>query len=121
MYGPTLGIFKTTPQRQLAGWLFIKWFTEPEQVARWAVAADYFPVRKSAIETETMKAHFEENPLYEEAFGFLEYARMEPAIAGWRGIRDALCRAIIGVASGQMSPEEAIYRAEEQAEGILAE
>lgn len=83
MYGPTLCVFKTTPQKQLAGWLFVKWFTEPEQVARWAVAANRFPVRRSAVETETMKAYFEENPLYEEASGFLEYARMEPAIAGW--------------------------------------
>ncbi|NIO68469.1 MAG: ABC transporter substrate-binding protein, partial [Anaerolineae bacterium] len=40
MYGPTLCVFKTTPQKQLAGWLFIKWFTEPEQAARWAIAAD---------------------------------------------------------------------------------
>ncbi len=68
-----------------------------------------------------MKAYFEENPLYEEAFGFLEYARMEPAIAGWQGIHDALYKAIMGVASGHMSPEEAIYGAVEEAEGILAE
>jgi multiple sugar transport system substrate-binding protein len=121
MYGPTLGVFKNTPQKQLAGWLFIKWFTEPEQVTRWAIAADHFPVRKSAIETETMKAYSEENPLYEEAFGFLEYARMEPAIADWQGIHDALYKAIVDVASGRMSPEEAIYEAVGQAEGILAE
>jgi ABC-type glycerol-3-phosphate transport system substrate-binding protein len=121
MYGPTFCVFKTTPQKQLAGWLFIKWFTEPEQAARWAIAAKHFPVHKSAIETETMKAYFEENPLYEEAFGLLEYAMMEPAIAGWRGIQDVLNKAIVGVASGQISPEEAIYEAVEGAEGILAE
>jgi sn-glycerol 3-phosphate transport system substrate-binding protein len=121
MYGPTLCVFKTTSQKQLAGWLFIKWFTEPEQAARWAIAANHFPVHKSAIETETMKAYFEENPLYEEAFGFLEYARMEPAVAGWQGIHDALYKAIVGVASSNMSPEEAIYRAVEEVEGILAE
>ena len=121
MYGPTLCVFKTTPQKQLAGWLFIKWLTEPEQAARWAIAADHFPVRKSAIEKERMKAYFEENPLYEEAFGFLEYGRMEPAIAGWQGIQDALYRAMVGVASGQMSPEEAIYEAVEEAEGVLVE
>jgi ABC-type glycerol-3-phosphate transport system substrate-binding protein len=121
MRGPTLCVFKTTPQKQLAGWIFIKWFTEPEQAARWAIAADHFPVHKSAIETETMKAHFEENPLYEEAFGFLEYARMEPAIAGWQGVHDALYKAIVGVASSEMSPEEAIYEAVEEAERILAE
>ena len=121
MYGPTLCVFETTPQTQLAGWLFIKWFTEPEQVARWAIAADHFPVRKSAIETETMQAYFVENPLYEKAFGFLEHARMQPAITGWQGIHDALRTAIVDVASGQMSPEEAIYEAVGQAEGILAE
>jgi ABC-type glycerol-3-phosphate transport system substrate-binding protein len=121
MYGPTLCVFKTTPQKQLAGWLFTKWLAEPEQAARWAMAADHFPVQKSAIEAETMKAYFEENPLYEEAFGFLEYARMEPAIAGWQGIRDVLYRAVVGVASGQMSPGEAMYRAVEEAEGILVE
>jgi multiple sugar transport system substrate-binding protein len=121
MYGPTLCVFKTTPHKQLAGWLFIKWFTEPEQAARWAIAANHFPVHKSAIETETMKAYFEENPLYEETLGFLEYARMEPAVAGWQGIDDALYKAILGVASVQVSPEEAIYRAVEEVEGILAE
>lgn len=121
MYGPTLCVFKTTPQKQLAGWLFIKWLTEPEQVARWPIGAGHFPVRKSAVATETMKAHFKENPLYEKAFGFLEYARTEPAIAGWQAIRDAFHRAIVGVASGQMGPEEAIYESVEQAEGILAE
>ena len=68
-----------------------------------------------------MKAYFEENPLYEKAFGFLEYARMEPAIAGWQGIHDALYKAVLSVASGQMSPEEAVYEAVEQAEGIVAE
>jgi maltose-binding protein MalE len=68
-----------------------------------------------------MKAYFEENPLCEEAFGFLEYARVEPAIAGWQGIHDALYKAMAGVASGQMSPEEAIYEAVEEAEGVLVE
>ncbi len=121
MYGPTLCVFKTTPQKQLAGWLFIKWFTEPEQAARWAVTANYFPVRKSAIETETIKAHFAENPLYEKAFSFLEYARMEPAIVGWQEIRDALHKAIVSVASGQASSEEAMYEVVEQVEGILTE
>ncbi len=121
MYGPTLCIFKTTPQQQLAGWLFIRWFTGPEQGARWAIVTDHFPVRKSAVETETMKAYYEENPLYKDAFGFLEYARMEPVIAGWLEIRDALYKAIVDVASGEMSPEEAIYRAVEEVEGILAE
>lgn len=121
MYGPTLCLFKTTPQKQLAGWLLIKWLTEPEQAARWAIAGSYFPVRRSAVETEAMKAYFKENPLYKRAFGFLEYARMEPAIAGWQEIRDALRGAIADVASGRMSPQEAMDETVKEADRILAE
>lgn len=121
MSGPTLCLFKTTPQKQLAGWLFIKWLTEPEQAARWAIAGGYFPVRRSALETEVMKAYFKENLPYKKAFDFLEYARMEPAIAGWQEILDALHGAIMGVASGQMSPQEAMDGAVKEADRILAE
>jgi len=34
MYGPSICVFKTTPERQLAAWLFLKWFTAPEQTAQ---------------------------------------------------------------------------------------
>jgi len=54
MYGPSICVFKTTPEKQLASWLFLKWFTAPEQTARWAIATGYFPVRKSAAESEVM-------------------------------------------------------------------
>ncbi|MDP6932558.1 MAG: GMC family oxidoreductase N-terminal domain-containing protein, partial [Myxococcota bacterium] len=38
VYGASVAICRTTPERQLAAWLFLKWFTEPEQQARWVVA-----------------------------------------------------------------------------------
>ena len=48
LYGASVSIPKSTPEKQLAAWLFIKWFSEPTQQAQWAHVSKYFPVRKSA-------------------------------------------------------------------------
>jgi multiple sugar transport system substrate-binding protein/sn-glycerol 3-phosphate transport system substrate-binding protein len=99
VYGPSLSIFKTGPERQLAAWLFVKWFTQPEQQARWARASSDFPVRASAA--ELMEDYFVEHPTYEKAFSFLAYepATM-PAVAGYEACRDEINQMLAGVASG---------------------
>jgi multiple sugar transport system substrate-binding protein/sn-glycerol 3-phosphate transport system substrate-binding protein len=121
MYGPSITVFQTTPEKQLASWLFLKWFTEPEQTARWAITTGYFPVRRSAAQSERMLEHFSENPLYAKAFSFLPYAKTEPTIAGWQAVRDALEEAIVGVITGEQSPEAACDDAVAAAEEAIAE
>jgi len=121
MYGPSITVFKTTPEKQLASWLFLKWFTEPEQTARWAITTGYFPVRRSAAQSEEMLAHFSENPLYAKAFSFLPYAKTEPTIAGWQMVRDAMEVAIVAVISGESTPEEACDQAIAVAEEAVAD
>jgi multiple sugar transport system substrate-binding protein/sn-glycerol 3-phosphate transport system substrate-binding protein len=121
MYGPSITVFKTTPEKQLASWLFLKWFTGPEQTARWAITTGYFPVRRSAAQSGEMLAHFSENPLYARAFSFLPYAKTEPTIAGWQAVRDALEEAIVAVISGVQSPEAAIEDAMATAEEVVTE
>jgi ABC-type glycerol-3-phosphate transport system substrate-binding protein len=37
----------TTPETQLASWIFIKWFTSPEIMTRWDQVSNYFPTRVS--------------------------------------------------------------------------
>ena len=53
----------------MAAWLFLKWFTSPEQQARWVRASNYFPVRRSTA--AQLAGYFEENPRYGKAYGFL--------------------------------------------------
>jgi len=121
MYGPSITVFQTTPEKELASWLFLKWFTEPEQTARWAITTGYFPVRRSAAQSEEMLAHFSENPLYAKAFSFLPYAKTEPTIAGWQAVRDALEEAIVAVITGEQSPDAAVDDAVIAAEEAIAE
>ncbi|MCS7287411.1 MAG: ABC transporter substrate-binding protein [Anaerolineae bacterium] len=110
IYGPSVCIFKTTPERQLASWLFLKWFTGPEQNARWSVATGYLPVRISAAESPLFKNH----PLLRKAMEFIPYAKSEPSIYGWEAIRSILYRTMNDVISGAKAPEDAIAWAEKE-------
>ena len=75
LYGASVTVPQTTPEQELAAWLFVKWFTEPEQNARWAKISNYFPVRKSAA--GLMTDYMEENPVYAQAFELMPYSTYE--------------------------------------------
>ena len=49
-FGSSLAILKSTPQQQLAAWLFVRWMELPRVQARLAAAGSELPVRKSALE-----------------------------------------------------------------------
>ena len=50
IYGASQSIFASTPEQQLAAWLFIKFLSEPEQQALWASSTGYFATRQSALD-----------------------------------------------------------------------
>ena len=75
IYGADIMIPVTTPETQLAAWIFIKWFTSPEIQAEWVRISNYFPVRHSAA--DLMADYFEANPTYKQAFDLLEYSTYE--------------------------------------------
>jgi multiple sugar transport system substrate-binding protein/sn-glycerol 3-phosphate transport system substrate-binding protein len=100
IYGASLSIMKTNPEKQLAVWLFIKWLTDTEQSARWARASNYFPVRASAA--DLLGDYFAEDPQFETAFGFLGYdIAIEPGVAGYDECRDAVGDMLNAVAAGE--------------------
>lgn len=87
VYGASVSIPKTTPEAELAAWLFVRWFTEPEQQAGWAQASNYFPVRYST--GEYMSTIFADLPQFEEAWNLLQGKTMvEPQLASYDVIRD---------------------------------
>jgi ABC-type glycerol-3-phosphate transport system substrate-binding protein len=89
VHGPSLVIFEATPEKQLAAWLFSRWFTAPEQQARWTRATNTLPIRESTA--DLLQDVFAENPQYEKAFGFLGYdATIEPGVTGYGECRQAI-------------------------------
>ena len=89
VYNPSFQVLKSTPQQQLASWLFIRWLVEPAHQAQLAEVSGYFPVRASSLKLMGIlpAAH----PQWEIAVqDLLKYARNEPALPSWLTVRWAL-------------------------------
>ena len=89
VFGASLAVVASTPEQQLASWLFLKWFTEPEQQDRWASASGYFPVRRSI-------AH-RLGPHFRVAYNLLQYGRPEPSVGGYEPVRALMVEAMARV------------------------
>ena len=62
IYGGNVLMYKTTPERERAAWEFVKWFTQPNQNARWAAASGYLPLTKSAQNNYPLQAAWQKEP-----------------------------------------------------------
>lgn len=98
IYGASLSIPKSTAEKQLAAWVFLKWMTEPAQQAHWARVSNYFPVRKSTA--AGLEEYFAQHPNYRIAFEWLQYGKAEPPVAGYDVVRDMIEKAIVAVLKG---------------------
>jgi ABC-type glycerol-3-phosphate transport system substrate-binding protein len=95
-----VSIPKTTPEKQLAAWLFVRWFSEPRQQAQWTHVSKYFPVRKSA--EPLIKDMLDADPRFAAAWSILKSAnlRAEPPYAGYDLVRDAITAAYNKILDG---------------------
>jgi multiple sugar transport system substrate-binding protein len=100
LYGASVSVPKTTPEKQLAAWLFIKWFSEPEQQAKWTTISGYFPVRKSAA--PLLKDYLAKNKVFAAAWTLLNSAdlKAEPPYAGYDLVRDKMLAAYNAILNG---------------------
>ena len=98
VYGASVSLCKTTPQQQLAAWLFVKWFTEPAQQARWVRASNYFPVRRSTA--SELDEYFEKNARYKAAYELLDFGKSEPTLSGYQQVRRVLQQAMVEIIEG---------------------
>ena len=117
-YGASVSVCRSTPEKQLASWLFLKWFTSPEQQARWVRASNYFPVRRSTA--AQLAGYFEENPRYGKAYGFLDFGKTEPSVPGYEAVRRKIAETMVEVAQGGEVPP-VLRRLQKEANLVLEE
>ncbi len=84
-YGQYFGIVDTTPEKKLAIWLFLKYFTSPEIQAEWSDWSAYYPVRKSA--RVLLEDYGIEHPQWGYGLDLLEYGQVEPFMTSWKSVR----------------------------------
>jgi multiple sugar transport system substrate-binding protein/sn-glycerol 3-phosphate transport system substrate-binding protein len=98
IYGASISVLNSTPEKELASWLFLKWFTDTPQQVRWAKSSNYFPVRKSAA--KDLEEYFTANPTYKKCFDLLAYGISEPSVPGYDLVRDRIEKSMMDVIKG---------------------
>lgn len=88
LYGPSLTLIASNPERQLAAWAFIRWLLEGKQHARMVAASASFPLSQS--ELTLLQDYSRRYPQWQAALALLPYTRNEPALASWGRVRWAL-------------------------------
>ncbi len=87
-YGPSYSVLKSTPARQLAAWLFIRWLLSPESQSQWVEATGMFPLRNSVL--GMIQPYRQASPQWDAAVGYLSQAQGVPQLASWRKVRYVL-------------------------------
>jgi multiple sugar transport system substrate-binding protein len=93
VFGPSNTLLPSTPEAQLAAWLFLKWMAEPEQSARWSAATGTLPLQASAVQKikDGMNSATTGYPVqWSDAIELIPYAQSEPPFASWSKVRWAV-------------------------------
>lgn len=120
VYGSSYVILKSSPEEQLAAWLFVRWMLEDEQDARWVETTHLFPLRTSTLDLLT--AYKSSNPQWAEAVDLLPKGELQPQLASWRVVKIMLGDGFASLFSGKFpnitQPPEVLQKMEDIWEGL---
>jgi multiple sugar transport system substrate-binding protein len=85
VYGSSYVALKSTDEKQLAAWLFIRWMLEKEQDARLVEATHLYPIRTSTI--DLLKDYEKTHPQWVQAIQLLPQGEIQPQLASWREVK----------------------------------
>ncbi len=88
--GNSLGIFKSSKDREDAAFSFVKWMTGAEVSTRWAVSTGYTPTRKTAIDSSTYKKVVSSDPMVATVVSQLEFARPRPNVLSYSRVSNII-------------------------------
>ncbi|HEX5417418.1 MAG TPA: ABC transporter substrate-binding protein [Chloroflexota bacterium] len=128
LYGASVSVFKTTPEKELAAWQVIKFLGDKDQTAKWAIQTGYLPVRQSA--KDTVVAAYKADPKwgsvadsYAKMFDWFQYAMIESPVAGYDPVRTLIDKEVMSkvVSDSKVDPKSLLDAAVKKANEILQE
>jgi ABC-type glycerol-3-phosphate transport system substrate-binding protein len=110
-------IFKTTPEQQLASWLFLKYLTSPEIQAEWVQYSSKYPTRKDSL--EYLEEYRIKNPDWAKGLDLLKFARAQPVDPSWDIVLQAAGDAFAEILSSDLpNPEDVLQVLDEVADEL---
>ncbi|GAA0367613.1 sn-glycerol 3-phosphate transport system substrate-binding protein [Bacillus horti] len=118
--GGNIYMFKDIPdENKEAAVKFIEFLTEPARVAQWSMDTGYVATRQSAYDTDELQSYVDEFPEAKVALDQLEYADSELSTFENGRVQKILNDALQAALTGSISPEEALKRAQNEADEVL--
>ncbi|MGE5675957.1 MAG: ABC transporter substrate-binding protein [Mycobacterium leprae] len=117
--GGNIYMVKTTPEKQDATWKFIRFMTDTQRAAQWAVDTGYIATRQSAWNTDVMKNAVAAFPGYTVGRDELQYADRELATHQNQQVLKAFGDQLQAVVSGTKTAQAAMDQAQSDADKIL--
>jgi len=110
---------KSNPAEKKAAMKLVQFMTSPERSAQWSVQTGYMGVSPAAYETDILKKYTDQFPYAAVARDQLEYATAELSTHQTGRVRKLLDDSIQSVLTGRSTPEEALKKAQKQADMLL--
>ncbi len=87
-FGPSFAVLKSSPQKQLASWLFARWMVSPQNQASWIESSGSLPLGSGVL--PLLAGYRARHPQWAAAVDLLSVSRLEPQVASWSQVRWAL-------------------------------
>ncbi len=114
---------RSSPEKRAAAWQLVKFLDAPAQIAGFATASGYVPIRKSAAASPSVQSFWAANPAYRVAYDQLLQpggpAANGSVIGAYQGVRDAVRDALVAMLANGLSVDAAMARAQKGADTAI--
>ena len=119
--GTNIMMFRSTPEKEQASWVFMKWITEREQDARLAARMEHYPVRISSSTHPSITEKMASDPQYAQAYNAMStFGRNQIVLAGGGEILGEMRNAMDEVLYNNQPVTDTLDNAVDNINGILA-
>lgn len=129
VFSPAIALLTSTPEKQLASWLFLKFLATPESQAAWSTGTGYYPLLASLSGDGLPPADEFARPdiysYYTTALDFLNSPDIRvyqsPNLISYNAVRGLVATAVADVTVNGLAPADVAARLQTDAERAVAD
>jgi multiple sugar transport system substrate-binding protein len=119
MFGTNACVFnKASQDVQHGAFLYIKYFTSPQNTMLWSEKTGYMPVRQSAYR-EMEKTFYPQNPNLKVAVAEMPHTMFAPSVPSWEEAQNDLLTTLYGIVQGKQTAGPALQAAAQKVDTLL--